>query len=192
MQKLLITAVLFVVGLWTWNEYFRAIPHLAQPGVLKNFVIQPIEKHEATYTVIDQHFASAQRRMVYPTTTSSMMGGFNDLVYVSNIDVLLTTQATVPDYALQYDEVRRCYFSPELSDNQRQHAQANTVHYSLIAKNEQIANQIRRLKAGQKVMLSGELVEVSYQKTGKRFFVGVGSSFASNCQILQVNEIRVY
>lgn len=192
MQKILMTIGVMVLAIWIWSEYFRAIPHLAQPGVAKNFNIKMLRPHEATYTVIEQHFASPQRRMVYPTTTSTMMGGFNDLIYVSNIDVLLTSLAHVPEYVLEYDEVRRCYFLPESTAIKHQHAKAHVVHYSLIAQNEQIANQIRRLKSGHKVMLRGELVEVSYRKTGRQFLVGVGSSFAQNCHIFKVNAIHLY
>ncbi len=43
MEKLLATAAVFALMLWIWSEYFRAIPHLEQTGVLKNFQVTPTQ-----------------------------------------------------------------------------------------------------------------------------------------------------
>ena len=65
MQKLLITALLFMLGLWVWNEFFRAIPHLQEKGVLKNFKVEPVKRISATYIVHDHRFVKPDRRVLH-------------------------------------------------------------------------------------------------------------------------------
>ena len=113
MQKLLITALLFMLGLWVWNEFFRAIPHLQEKGVLKNFKVEPVKRISATYIVHDHRFVKPDRRVLHQA--SPVVGHFNDLAYLSNIDVLLLTQPLPAIQAkLEFDEAKRCYLTGDL------------------------------------------------------------------------------
>jgi len=64
MDKLIIAAALFALGLWIWSEYFRAIPNLEQAGVLKNFQVESIEPHQAEYRVLAKQYYGPERRGV--------------------------------------------------------------------------------------------------------------------------------
>lgn len=190
MQKLLITALLFMLGLWVWNEFFRAIPHLQEKGVLKNFQVEPFKRISATYLVHDHRFVKPDRRVLHQA--SPVVGHFNDLAYLSNIDVLLLTQALPAMQAkLEFDELKRCYqLEGPISTADRKFVNTHVQHFSLIAATEKIANQIRRLKSGQKITLTGDLVTVHSGTTGQEFQVGTGSEYRNHCQLLRVTRLQ--
>lgn len=190
MQKLLITALLFILGLWVWNEFFRAIPHLQEKGVLKNFKVEPVKHISEIYIVHDQRFVKPTRRVLHQA--SPVVGSFNDLAYLSNIDVLLLTQPLPAMQAtLEFDEVKRCYqVEGQISEADHNFINTHVQHFSLIAATEKIADQIRRLKPGQKITLSGDLVTVHSGTTGQEFTVGTGSKYRGHCQLLRVTQIQ--
>jgi hypothetical protein len=190
MQKLLITALLFMLGLWVWNEFFRAIPHLQEKGVLKNFQVEPLKRISATYLVHDHRFVKPERRVLHQA--SPVVGHFNDLAYLSNIDALLLTQALPAMQAtLTFDEAKRCYqLEGPISTADRNFFNMHVQHFSLIAATEKIANQIRRLKSGQKITLTGDLVTVHSGTTGQEFQVGTGSEYRNQCQLLRVTHLQ--
>src|SRR5690606_40574822 len=97
MQKLLITALLFMFGLWVWNEFFRAIPQLQEKGVLKNFHVEPVKRISATYIVHDHRFVKPNRRVLHQAST--VVWHFNDLAYLSKIDVILLTHPLLAIHA---------------------------------------------------------------------------------------------
>lgn len=187
------TAAVFALGLWIWSEYFRGIPHLGQQGVLKNFNVVVIEPHQAKYRVIDRRYYSPMRRTIH--AASPVVDSFNDLAYVSNIDVLLTRQSlsTVELKKAKFDQERRCYqiLSDGLTTAEQQKIQENTLNLSVIATSESAADQIRRLKGGQSILLSGAWVEVKYAKNAHNFIVGFGSPLSGNCRLFQVDDIQV-
>lgn len=190
MEKLIFTFCAMAVLIWVWKEYFREIPHLEQAGVLKNFRIESVEPHHGRYLVIDRRFVAPDRQVIHPA--SPMVRGFQDLAYVSNVDVMLTAAAVKPSEKLEFDEVRRCYFSPTpLSGEKKQKLSQQTRHLSLIAATAEIAKKMQRLTAGQQIELQGDVVQVYFQGNQRQFFVGTGSTFAANCQIFRVNQLRV-
>lgn len=190
MQKLLITALLFMLGLWVWNEFFRAIPHLEERGVLKNFQVKAIQPISATFTVYDKRFVKPNRRVLHQA--SPMVGHFNDLAYVSNIDVLLLSQPLSKLQATpEFDKEKRCYYiEGQVSNAAQKFLVTHVQHFSLIAANQKIADQIRRLKSGQKITLSGDLVTVHSGTTGQEFTVGSGSEYRAHCQLLRVTQLQ--
>ncbi|MQW92404.1 hypothetical protein GFH30_11530 [Acinetobacter wanghuae] len=190
MDKLAITAALFALGLWVWSEYFRAIPHLEQPGVLKNFKVEVIEPHEAEYRVLDKQYYSPNQRMLHPA--SPMVGSFNDLAYLSNIDVLLVQPnvSTVELKQVKLEQDARCFsLEPKESTANLNQLQAQIQNLSVIAANESVANQIRRLKSNQHIKLSGDWVNVHSVKINKAFHVGFGSKNSAQCRLFRVNAI---
>ena len=191
MDKLLITAALFAFGVWIWSEYFRAIPHLQESGVHKNFRVEVVQPVSATYTVLDKSFIKPDRRVLHQA--SPFVGSFNDLAYVSNIDVLLTTQPLPAMQAkLELDKPKRCFLiEGTINATEQETIQAHVQHFSLIAANENIANQIRRLKSGQQIDLQGDIVSVHSGTTGQAFQAGIGSNHRGQCQILKVTAIQV-
>lgn len=92
MEKLLATAAVFALMLWIWSEYFRAIPHLEQTGVLKNFQVTATQAFSGEYLLLDKRYYSASSRTLHPAAPT-VVGGFQDLAYVSNIDLLLSSGA---------------------------------------------------------------------------------------------------
>lgn len=191
MDKLLITAALFAFGIWVWSAYFRAIPHLEESGVLKNFKVEVVQPVSATYTVLDKSFIKPNRRVLHQA--SPFVGSFNDLAYVSNIDILLATQPLPTMQAkLQLDQPKRCFqIEVAVTTAQQEAIKTHVQHFSLIAANENIANQIRRLKSGQQVHLQGDIVTVQSGTTGQAFQAGIGSKYRAQCQLLKVNAIQV-
>jgi len=190
MQKLLITALLFMLGLWVWNEFFRTIPHLQEKGVLKNFQVEPVKRISATYIVHDHRFVKPDRRVLHQA--SPVVGHFNDLAYLSNIDVLLLTQPLPAMQAtLEFDEAKRCYqIEGQTNKAERDFVNTHVQYFSLIAATEKIADQIRRLKSEQKITLTGDLVTVHSGTTGQEFRVGTGSEYRAHCQLLQVTHVQ--
>ncbi|ATO19456.1 hypothetical protein BS636_07175 [Acinetobacter sp. LoGeW2-3] len=191
MDKLLITAALFALGVWIWSEYFRAIPHLEESGVLKNFKVESVQPVSATYMVLDKSFIKPDRRVLHQA--SPFVGSFNDLAYVSNIDVLLTTQP-LPDMQaeLELDKPKRCFqIEGAINNAEQETIKTHVQHFSLIAANENIANLIRRLKSGQQVHLQGDIVSVHSGTTGQAFHAGTGSKHRAQCQMLKVTSIQI-
>lgn len=190
MQKLFITALIFVFGLWIWSEYFRAIPHLEQVGVLKNFNVELLEPYQAEYRVLDKKYYSPNRRMLHPA--APMVGSFNDLTYLSNIDVLLV-QPNISDAELsqfKIEQTSRCF------DLEAKHGSADLnkirlhiENFSVIASSDAVAKQIRQLKANQRIQLKGHWVNVRSAKTNKGFHVGFGSPNSAQCRLFQVSYI---
>lgn len=86
MNKLIITFVLFALMIWVWSSYFRAIRHLQQVGVLKNFQLKHLDDFSGEYVLLKKCYYSLARRSLHPA--SSVVGSFNDLAYVSHIDLL--------------------------------------------------------------------------------------------------------
>ncbi|GAA5556811.1 hypothetical protein Asch01_01516 [Acinetobacter schindleri] len=191
MDKLLITAALFAFGIWVWSEYFRAIPHLEESGVLKNFKVEAVQPVSATYTVLDKSFIKPNRRVLHQA--SPFVGSFNDLAYVSNIDILLATQPLPTMQArLQLDQPKRCFqIQGAVTTAEQEAIKTHVQHFSLIAANENIANQIRRLKSGQQVHLQGDIVTVQSGTTDQAFQAGIGSKYRAQCQLLKVNAIQL-
>ena len=191
MEKLFITAVLFALGIWIWNEYFRAIPHLEQAGVLKNFKVETIEPHQAEYRVIAKQYYSPERRMLHPA--SPLVESFNDLAYVSNIDLLLV-EPNISNAELkqvQLEQEKRCFTiqAQENSHPDIDKLRTNVHNFSVIAANNNVAKQIRRLKANQQILVTGDWVKVSALKRNEDYYVGFRSPQVAQCQLFRVNNI---
>ena len=189
MDKLIYTALAFVVGIWIWMEYFREIPHLEQQGVLNNFKVEKIEPRQIKATVLDQQFVRPNRRTIHPA--SPVVYGFEDLAYVSNVDVLLS-DSTLPSLQgrIKFDDHKRCFSVEGAVDAKQQDwLQQHVQQLSLIAANKAVTKTMRRLKAGQKVTLIGDLVTVHSAKTQAVYLVGKGSEYAAQCHLFRVNKI---
>ena len=92
---------------------------------------------------------------------------------------------------LVFDQAKRCYqIEKQISQAEAEFLSTHVQHFSLIAANEKIANQIRRLKSGQKITLSGDLVTVHSGSTGQEFQVGTGSEYHAHCQLLRVTQLQ--
>lgn len=190
MKQLSIALALFCVLLWSWAEFFRAIPHLQESGVLKNFKLSSVAAFQTEVTVLNKCFVKPQRQVLHQA--SPYVGHFNDLAYVSNIDVLVT-QKSLPNMSakLTFDQPRRCFkVEGQLSAAEQAVIQQQVQHLSVIAANAQIANQIRRLKAGQRIQLQGDIVHVHSVKSGQAFWVGIGSAYAAQCVLLRITHIQ--
>ena len=170
MDKLIIAAALFALGLRIWSEYFRAIPNLEQAGVLKNFQVESIEPHQAEYRVLAKQYYGPERRTIHPA--SPVVGSFNDLAYVSNIDLLLAapkvSSTVFKPFKLEQD--RRC-FNMTATDAQANPAniQPHLLNLSVIAASEVVANKIRRLKADQRIWLQGTGYRSNQRPASKNF-----------------------
>ena len=138
----------------------------------------------------DHRFVKPDRRVLHQA--SPVVGHFNDLAYLSNIDVILLTQPLpVMQAKLEFDEVKRCYqLEGQTSKAESNFVNTHVQHFSLIAATEKIADQIRRLKSGQKITLTGDLVTVHSGTTGQEFRVGTGSEYRAHCQLLQVTHLQ--
>lgn len=193
MNKLWIACAVFALGLWVWSEFFRAIPHLEQSGVLKNFKVTQHGTHQAEYRVIDTRYYSPKRRSIHPA--SPVVGSFNDLAYVSNVDLLLAPPNLNKSMLKQVnlEQARRCYQveSSTLVAAELEKIRVQVLNLSVIAATQQAADQIRRLKSGQRIVLQGAWVEVESAKTTGYFSVGLGSASAAQCKLFQVNQIQV-
>ncbi|OTG81378.1 hypothetical protein B9T33_06855 [Acinetobacter sp. ANC 5054] len=192
MQKLLIAAALFALMLWIWSEYFRAIPNLQQTGVLKNFQVTPSTAFSGQYLVLDKRYYSASGRTLHPASPT-VVGGFQDLAYVSNIDLLLSSgSADIQSLEDQLDwsQQNRCFSVKEkkVPSTQFEQLKAELQNVSVIAQSEAVANRIRRLKSGDRVEIQGEWVDVHSIKTGKSY-----NTFnvlnKKPCHILKINSI---
>lgn len=191
MEKLFITAVLFALGLWIWNEYFRAIPHLEQAGVLKNFRVEMIEPHQAEYRVLAKQYYTPNQRRLHPA--SPLVSSFNDLAYVSNIDLLLVqpniSQAELKQVKLEQES--RC-FSMQTQENSQpdlNKLRTNLYNLSVIAATDDAAKQIRHLKSDQHILLTGEWIQVSSLKSNKAYHVGFRSPQAAQCRLFLLKSV---
>lgn len=138
--------------IWLWSEYFRAIPHLQQSGVLKNFALETEGHFSGQYQAVAKRYYSPDRRVIHPA--APVVGHFNDLAYVSNIDLLLAKDvfsSSEQAKTVDFEQTQRCYQFQLASTSPlaAQQVIANTLNISAIAASEQIAQRLRRVKEGQ-------------------------------------------
>ena len=195
MKQLLIAFTCLALLIWTWHAYFREIPHLEQPGVLKNFQLETRGEFSGDFTVAGQRFYSAQRSALF--RASAWVGEYNDLAYLSNVDVLLVQGMLAKANNLKkvdFNQHSRCY-EFQLKPNSgltADQVRADSLNVSAIAANERITKQLRRLKSGQRVSLQGQYVNVQQLKTGKRFVTGMNIPRPRpQCRIVKITYIQV-
>lgn len=195
MKPLVFTFAALALLIWVWKEYFREIPHLEQAGVLKNFKVDARREFSGRFTVAAERFYAPQSSVLF--RASAWVGEFNDLAYLSNVDVLLAQGALADPQRLtqvNFDQHSRCYefqLQPNSSLN-AEAVRADSINISAIAPNAQIAKQLRRLKAGQRVELQGQYVDVLQLKTQKHFITGMSiPQPRPQCAIVQINFIQV-
>ncbi|KAB0629149.1 hypothetical protein F7P75_01970 [Acinetobacter gandensis] len=194
MDKLFAAAALFGLLLWVWAEFFRAIPNLEQVGVLKNFQLTTKEEIQGRFTVLDKRYYSAGHRLLHPAAPT-VVGGFQDLAYVSNIDLLLSqNQQSYQTLKQQFEWTQdsRCFELKAKSSTSAPLAQTSEqlFNMSVIASTEAVANQIRRLKAGQQVQLQAEWVDVHSIKTGRAFNIAA-ARHGQHCRIYKINAMQI-
>lgn len=195
MNKLIITFVLFALMIWVWSSYFRAIPHLQQVGVLKNFQLKHLDDFSGEYVLLKKRYYSPARRSLHPA--SPVVGSFNDLAYLSNIDLLLGTgqlSHTLNLKQVEFEQQQRCYHFKLKSTAHLSTADiyANSLNVSVIANNEHVADQLRQLRTGQSVYFTGDWVEV-HSLPAQHFF-SVGQKIPAhrqNCVILRVHSLSI-
>ena len=192
MEKLFVAAALFALMLWIWSEYFRAIPDLEQVGVLKNFQVVSTDTMSGQFTVLDKRYYSAGQRFLHPAAPT-VVGGFQDLAYVSNIDLLLSSGEQSRDalkQLLEWSQQKRCFSvqNSKMSATQFEQHKAELQNVSVIAASKQVADQIRRVKTGQRIQIQGEWVEVNSIKTGRPYST-VDFQSQNPCGILKINAI---
>lgn len=192
MEKLFVAAALFALMLWIWSEYFRAIPDLEQTGVLKNFQVVSTDTMSGQFMVLDKRYYSAGQRFLHPAAPT-VVGGFQDLAYVSNIDLLLSSGSQSRDalkQLLEWSQQQRCFTvqNSKMSATQFEQRKAELQNVSVIAASKQVADQIRRVKTGQRIQIRGEWVEVNSTKTGRPYST-VDFQSQNPCGILKINSI---
>lgn len=181
MNKLIITFVLFALMIWVWSCYFRAIPHLQQVGVLKNFQLKHLDDFSGEYVLLEKRYYSPARRSLHPA--SPVVGSFNDLAYLSNIDLLLGTGKLSHKLNLkqvEFEQQQRCYHF-KLKSTARLSAEdiyADSLNVSVIANSERVADQLRQLRTGQRVYFTGDWVEVNSIAAQHIFSVGKISQYS--------------
>ena len=195
MKQLLIAFTCLALLIWTWHAYFREIPHLEQPGVLKNFQLETRGEFSGDFTVAGQRFYSAQRSALF--RASAWVGEYNDLAYLSNVDVLLVQGMLAKANNLKkvdFNQHSRCY-EFQLKPNSgltADQVRADSLNVSAIAANERITKQLRRIKPGQHVKLQGQYVNVQQLKTGKRFVTGMNIPRPRpQCSIVKITYIQL-
>jgi len=195
MKKLIITFVLFALMIWIWSSYFRAIPHLQQVGVLKNFQLKHLDDFSGEYVLLEKRYYSPARRSLHPA--SPVVGSFNDLAYVSNIDLLLGTgklSHTLNLKQVEFEQQQRCYHF-KLKSTARLSAEdiyADSLNVSVIAHSACVADQLRQLRTGQRVYFTGDWVEVN--SIPAQHIFSVGQNFPAqrqNCAILRVRSLSI-
>ncbi|MCY1160968.1 hypothetical protein D9M71_07370 [compost metagenome] len=195
MNKLIITFVLFALMIWVWSSYFRAIPHLQQVGVLKNFQLKHLDDFSGEYVLLEKRYYSPARRSLHPA--SPVVGSFNDLAYVSNIDLLLGTgklSHTLSLKQVEFEQQQRCYHF-KLKSTARLSAEdiyADSLNVSVIANSGRVADQLRQLRTGQRVYFTGDWVEV--HSIPEQHVFSVGQNFPAqrqNCAILRVRSLSI-
>jgi len=125
-----------------------------------------------------------------------VVGHFNDLAYVSNIDLLLAKEdfsASSQAQTVDFEQTQRCYQFQVTSGSSlaAQQVIANTLNISAIAASEQIAQRLRRVKAGQRIVLHGDWVKVRSASTGQYFQISPHPLPANNCRIVRVQQLQV-
>ncbi|OTG97363.1 hypothetical protein B9T24_04390 [Acinetobacter sp. ANC 4654] len=195
MNKLIITFVLFALMIWVWSSYFRAIPHLQQVGVLKNFQLKHLDDFSGEYVLLKKRYYSPARRSLHPA--SPVVGSFNDLAYVSNIDLLLGTgqlSHTLNLKQVEFEQQQRCYHF-KLKSTARLSAEdiyADSLNVSVIANSARVADQLRQLRTGQSVYFTGNWVEVNSLPAQHFFSVGQKiPAHRQNCAILRVHSLSI-
>lgn len=195
MNKLIITFVLFALMIWLWSSYFRAIPHLQQVGVLKNCQLKHLDDFSGEYMLLEKRYYSPARRSLHPA--SPVVGSFNDLAYVSNIDLLLGTGKLSHKLNLEqveFEQQQRCYHF-KLKSTARLSVEdiyADSLNVSVIANSERVADQLRQLRTGQRVYFTGDWVEV--HSIPAQHVFSVGQNFPAqrqNCAILRVRSLSI-
>ena len=195
MNKLIITFVLFALMIWVWSCYFRAIPHLQQVGVLKNFQLKHLDDFSGEYVLLEKRYYSPARGSLHPA--SPVVGSFNDLAYVSNIDLLLGTgklSDTLNLKQVEFEQQQRCYHF-KFKSTARLSAEdiyADSLNVSVIANSERVADQLRQFRTGQRVYFTGDWVEVNSIPAQHVF--SVGQNFPAqrqNCAILRVHSLSI-
>lgn len=192
MEKLFVAAALFALMLWIWSEYFRAIPDLEQAGVLKNFQVVSTDSISGQFVVLDKRYYSAGQRFLHPAAPT-VVGGFQDLAYVSNIDLLLSSGSQSRDalkQLLEWSQQKRCFTvqNSKMTATQFEQRKAELQNVSVIAASKQVADQIRRVKTGQRIQIQGEWVEVNSTQTGRPYST-VDFQSQNPCGILKINVI---
>lgn len=180
--------------IWLWSEYFRAIPHLEQSGVLKNFALETEGHFSGQYQVVAKRYYSPDRRVIHPA--APVVGHFNDLAYVSNIDLLLAKEdfsASDQAKTVDFEQTQRCYQFQLASTSPlaAQQVIVNTLNISAMAASEQIAQRLRRVKAEQRLVLHGDWVKVRSASTGQYFQISPHPLPANNCRIVRVQQFQV-
>ena len=123
-----------------------------------------------------------------------MVGSFNDLAYVSNIDLLLAapkvSSTVFKPFKLEQD--RRC-FNMTATDAQANPAniQPHLLNLSVIAASEVVANKIRRLKADQRIWLQGDWVQVKSATSQQEFQVGIGNPRSAQGRLFRITDLKV-
>lgn len=86
----------------------------------------------------DHRFVKPDRRVLHQA--SPVVGHFNDLAYLSNIDVLLLTQPLPAIQAkLEFDEAKRCYqLEGQTNKAERDFVNTHVQYFSLIAATEKL------------------------------------------------------
>lgn len=193
MKYLIMTFTALALMIWAWAEFFRAIPNLEEAGVLKNFQVQSKEPLTATFSILDKRYYRAGHSFVHPS--APVRGGFQHLEYVSNIDLLLSPSEQVSAIKAQvaWEQDKRCF---NLSARAGTHVDldkisAQLLSLSIIAKNEDVANQLRRIKAGQTIELQGHWAQVQSAKTSASFLAALGHVYSARCQLFVLNNVRV-
>ena len=115
----------------------------------------------------------------------------NPFTCAAAVTLLLTQPLPAMQAKLEFDEAKRCYqLEGQTNKAERDFVNTHVQYFSLIAATEKIADQIRRLKSGQKITLTGDLVTVHSGTTGQEFRVGTGSEYRAHCQLLQVTHVQ--
>ena len=151
----------------------------------QKFQVESIEPHQAEYRVLAKQYYGPER-IIHPA--SPVVGSFNDLAYVSNIDLLLAapkvSSAVFKPFKLEQD--RRC-FNMTATDAQANPAniQPHLLNLSVIAASEAVANKVRRLKADQRIWLQGDWVQVKLATSQQEFQVGKSNPNQPNAACLE-------
>ena len=195
MKQLLGAFAVLAAMIWVWAEYFREIPHLEQAGVVKNFQVEEQADFSGEFRVLGKRYYGPPRTALY--ATSPWGGKFNDLAYVSSIDLLLGQGQLKNPYLakkIDFDQKSRCYqFTAESGAGLTDEAiRADSLSISAVAGSAQAADQLRRLKAGQTVRIQGKYAAVKQRKSQQAFIVGMSIPRPRpSCSIVKVTAIQV-
>lgn len=192
MKPLMLTFAALALLVWMWSEYFRAIPNLQEAGVLNNFQVQKQAPVSAVFTVIDKRYYSAGQNLIRPT--APVAGGFQHLEYLSNMDVLLSPieRAAAIKNQTEWEQHGRCFtLKAKTGADAADLLSEQLLNLSMIAQNEQAANQLRKLKAGLAVQLYGHWASVQSAKTSAIFLPALGHANSARCKLFVLERIDV-